>query len=97
LCVVLFILVQIRQDGNGKPEEMTMPFSSLCEVPEVIIVKALEILLVQQDLDALLDITNLWHKPLPNLVDSLAYELLVLHALPGLHDSDNRGLGVQLA
>ena len=68
------------------------PFSNSCEIPKIVIIKPLQILLVQQNLNALLDIPDLWNESLPDLVDGLADEHLVLHPLAGLHDPDNRRL-----
>lgn len=64
----------------------------LCEVAEVVVLQSFKILLIEKDLDALLNISHLGNESLPDLVDGFADELLVLHALAGLHDSHDRRL-----
>ena len=64
----------------------------LCEVAKLIIVKALKVLLIEEDLDALLDVSNLGDEAALDLVDGLAKEEGVLHLLARLHDTHDSGL-----
>lgn len=67
--------------GKARPQ--------LRQVSKLVILEPFQVLLVEENLYALLDIRNLWHKARPNLVDSFADELRVLHLLSRLHDTND--------
>ena len=64
----------------------------LSKIAKLIILEALKILLLEQNVDALLDIRHLWAEAGFDLGDGLADELVVLHLLARLHDADDGGL-----
>jgi hypothetical protein len=64
----------------------------LSKVSQLIIVETLEVLLLEEDLDALLDIRDVGDEARFDLVDGVADEESVLHLLAGLHDADDCGL-----
>lgn len=88
----LFPLYKYPRLRPQQPDEVI-----LRQITELIVLQALEVLLVEQNLDTLLDIGNLGHKTGPDLVNGFGNELLVLHLLAGLHDADNGRLGVHVS
>jgi hypothetical protein len=64
----------------------------LSEVSELVVVEALEVLFLEEDLDALLDVGDLGDEARFDLVDGVADEEAVLHLLASLHDADDGGL-----
>lgn len=65
---------------------------SLCQIAKLVTLKALEILLLKKNVDALLDVTDLGGETGLDLLDSLGHELRVLHCLSRLHDSNDSRL-----
>lgn len=65
------------------------PFHPLCQISKLVIFETLEIILVEENFDALFDVANLGNEATADLVDSFADELGMLHLLSCLHDSDD--------
>ncbi len=79
----------ISQALTRRDQEEREKHSFLCKVAQFIIVKALQVLLLEQDIDALLDIGDFRDEAGSDLVDGLGDELGVLHLLSGLHDTND--------
>ena len=76
---------------------MSLFVTRLSQVTKLVTFQALEVLLLQEDVDTFLDVRDLGHKAVLDLRDDFGHQLCVLHRLARLHDADNGRLLVLLA
>jgi hypothetical protein len=65
----------------------------LCDVRQLVVLQALDVILLHEGIDILLDIGNLGWEAMLDLGDDFFDEVDMLELLAALHDSDNDGLG----
>jgi hypothetical protein len=70
---------------------------SLRQVAKLVAVQTLQVLLFEEDVDTLLDITDFGREAGLDLRDGLRHKHGMLHRLAGLHDADNGRLRNGLA
>lgn len=70
--------------------------NDLSKVTELVTVKTLKVFLLEKDVDALLDVTDLRGEARLDLLNGLGHQLSVFHGLAGLHDTNNGGLRIKL-
>ena len=65
----------------------------LCDVRQLVVLQALDVIFLHEGIDILLDIGNLGWEAMFDLGDDFFDEVDVLELLAALHDADNDGLG----